>query len=132
MLEYQNNPEDDIELYKNHDGGSDPDVDDTEQYGKTIYLGRYDTITIDNKFAENIGTSGTDQLLARIYRRRNPNWEGDEALIKEVDCGNTSGTKSIIIDATKSGPGYYRIGNLVNGTTNHFNVNQQGRMGRVS
>jgi hypothetical protein len=131
MKDYRNNPEEAVTLYQTnaYDSGPDPDVDDTEKYGKTIYLGRDDGITIDYIFAET-AASGTDNLLVRLYRRGDPKWTGNEAHIKEVDLGDTSGEGSLVVDATRSGAGYYRWGAVSDGTTDHFDLKETGRTWR--
>jgi hypothetical protein len=109
-------------------GGSKDDVDGTEQYSVDIDLTQRPGITVNCKFAE-IGGDSNDNLLVKIYRRTDSSWDGDEVAEKTVVCTNdgSEDIKSIVISSRASGYGHYRLGNVRDGSTDTFDVEEVGR-----
>lgn len=122
----------DTELYKtNAYSGTDADLDNTapvsdaDGYTSTIDLTSKLGVIIDFKF---LGTNGTDDLVLKLYRRRNSTWDGDEILIDQKTIDN-DGTEDIYSYSINS-PGYYRFSLQSAGGTTTFDIDVECRYWR--
>lgn len=126
----------DTELYKtNLYGGSDADldntapVDDTDGYTSNIDLTQKVFITTDFKFT---GSGSTDNLVLKLFRRRDSSWDGDEIAIFEKTVSN-DGSEDIyshVINANLWGPGHYRYSMQSSGGVDTFDVDVETRYSR--
>ena len=111
-------------------GGTDPDVDDTERFTKVIDLSVSTGAALDFKF---LGNDSTYDLEFRLYKRRNENFDGTEALWKKgVITFMNDGTETVehYTIAPDFEAGYFRVGMVANGVTTTFDVDVQMRVWR--
>lgn len=122
----------DVELYKTDlYGGSDADldntapVDDTDGYTSDIDLTQKTGIVIDFKFD---ASGATDNLVLKLFKRRDSSWDGDEMSIAEIEI-DSDGSEDIFhytIDEL-FGPGHYRFSMNSDGATDTFDIDIEGR-----
>ena len=123
----------DTELYQtNLYGGTDADldntvpVDDTDGYTSNIDLTTNIGAVIDFKF-DSSGT--TDNLVLKLFKRRNSSWDGDEISISGdiiVESDGTEDIYSYTIDESW-GAGHYRFSLQSSGATDTFDIDVQMR-----
>ena len=125
----------DSELYQtNLYGGSDADLDntapvsDSDGYTSNIDLTQKDYCIIDFKFT---GSGATDDLILKLFKRRNSTWDGDEIAIDEVNVAN-DGSEDIYpyTIGPSHGPGHYRFSLQSAGATDTFDIDSQCRYSR--
>lgn len=126
----------DTELYKtNGYSGSDADLDNTtpvdatDGYTSDIDLTQKTGAVIDFKFD---GSVGTDDLILKLYRRRDSTWDGDEISIleKTVDSDGSEDIYSFVLDVNMFGPGHYRFSMQSSGGTDTFDIDVEMRLFR--
>jgi hypothetical protein len=119
----------DTELYKtNLYTGSDSDldntapVDDTDGYTSNIDLTQNVGAIVDFKFT---GSGSTDDLVLKLFRRRDSSWDGDEIAIDTITVSN-DGSEDIFSYHLK-GPGHYRFSMQSEGATDTFDIDVEMR-----
>ena len=122
----------DTELYKTDAySGTDADLDNTapvsyaDGYTSTINLTSKLGAIIDFKF---LGNNGTDDLVLKLYRRRDSTWNGGEILIdqKTIDNDGTEDIYSYVINS----PGVYRFSMQSSGGSTTFDIDVECRYWR--
>jgi len=122
----------DTELYKtNAYGGSDADLDnttpvnDTDGYTSDINLESKMGMVIDFKFD---ASGSTDDLVLKLFKRRDNSWDGDEIAVTEVtvDSDGSEDIYHFTIDES-FGPGHFRFSMQSAGGTDTFDIDVQGR-----
>jgi hypothetical protein len=117
----------DEELYAtNLYSGTDADldntapVDDTDGYTSNIDLTQKMFATIDFTFT---GSGSTDDLLLKLFKRRDNTWDGDEIAIWQNAIPNDGSEDifSFTIDLS-FGPGHYRFSMQSAGGTDTFDI----------
>ncbi|MDY6888148.1 MAG: hypothetical protein SVV88_11010 [Pseudomonadota bacterium] len=122
----------DSELYQtNLYTGTDADLDNTapvdatDGYTSDIDLTQKTGCVIDFKF-DSSGT--TDNLVLKLYRRRDSSWDGDEIAIDSITV-TSDGTEDIFsyMINESHGPGHYRFSMQSSGATDTFDIDVQCR-----
>ena len=125
----------DSELYQtNLYGGTDADLDntvpvnDSDGYTSSIDLTQKTGCVIDFKF-DSSGT--TDNLILKLFKRRDSSWDGDEIAIDEIEVESDGSEDIYHYSISEShGPGYYRFSLQSAGATDTFDIDVQCRFYR--
>ncbi len=119
----------DEELYQTDgNGGTNPDVDDTERYTNDIDLTEERGATITIKFD---GSDATDDLIISLYARQDDAWEDVEIALSSVTVASDGSEDIYTITITPAyGAGHYRIGMVRSGASTTFEIDAQMRRWR--
>lgn len=126
----------DTELYKtNLYSGSDADLDNTAPVDATDGFTSDITLTqklgcvIDLKFD---ASGSTDDLVVKIYKRRESTWDGDEEPISQINYDNDGAETIVNLTLDESfGPGVFRLSMQSAGATDTFDIDVEGRYFRM-
>jgi len=122
----------DSELYQtNLYSGSDADLDNTDPvdatdgYTSNIDLTEKVGCVIDFKFT---GSGAVDNLVLKLFKRRNSSWDNDEIAIDEIEVESDGSEDIYHYSINEShGPGNYRFSMQSAGATDTFDIDAQCR-----
>ena len=119
----------DSELYKtNLYSGGDADIAGTEVFTSDIDLTTYMGATVDFQFD---ASGNTDDLILKLYRRRDSSWDDDEIAQHQVTV-SSDGSEDIYTYTIDQGAGHFRFGMVRSGSTDTFDIDVEMRRWRVT